>query len=1239
MPRFLAAIICCFLFLSVSLAAEQEFFCGKSIQQGTWKGQKIEYVEGEIIVGLKDFAKLNMLTEVFSELGVVPAGEKDKLGILLLEAKASKDIFQVIEQLQANDAVRFAEPNMIMRLFDLPNDFYFQRQWGLNNTGQSPPGGTNDADIDAPEAWNFTYGISQIMIGVLDTGIPIINGQLSHPDLDDPARYILGPGIVPDSLPRDDNGHGTHVTGIIAAETNNGYGIAGVAGGCRIMAIKVFSVSGIASDYTVYQGMLYAVDNGCRVINFSGGGGYSTAMEEGVAYADSNNVVCCFAAGNDGHGPVSYPAALSVNYDNVLAVSSTDHNDQSSQFSSIGPEVTVAAPGGYGHPFDEDDIYSTMPDYPTYLSINENLPENYAYLCGTSMACPHVAGLAGLILSMNPSLTAAEVRDLITSSADDLGPAGFDDEFGYGRINCYNALLEMGELNIGHSSLPDSKDSAQAYRVDCAIFTLSPLVQDSLLLHYNAGSGWSQIPLTLSKEVDYYYAYIPPQHPGTTVSYYLTAKNTNGAHDSAGLYQFSIIDYQLFLEPIELSRTKSAPDTVWYTITITNDGVYEEDFNLAVSGNKWNTSIWKSINYHPIDSTGYLVPDEEFTFRVKVEIPESYNGESDTAIVIASSKMKPEEKDSTICITTSYGMPLNFPFYENFTSSTPDIATWVYNRGAEVDGDGISEPSEPYALHLNGYPLMGDTITSQIINTVSGWMRLDYFYQRTGGGESPDIGDDLFVEYLNDDEEWILLNQHYGSGEDMTEFQRVSVGLPDDCHHDEFRIRFRNTASNGERDDWFVDNISVQSAPFVYFLVPEPLEATLAPNETASKFINISKPTNGLLIYEVNIEEDYSLEKLFKDLQANGKVEPPSRTYPSDYYEASVQKGDIDYRNGSDVINDAGGPDQFGYIWLDSDDPNGPDFAWIDISETGTSVEGLSDDSYAGPIPIGFDFEFYGETYSEVYISSNGIVGFGPPDNYSALVNGPIPDADVPNNFIALLWDDLNIQDSYNPGAEIKYQLVDGKMVISYLNMPEYMADPGDVFTGQVILNPDGSILLQYLSIGSGFEEEECSIGIEDGGGLDGLEVVFNHNYLKNNLAVLITQQGVNWLTAIPQQGSFLGPSGQIELVFNSNGYWSDSLKAVVTVNTNYPNPAFNPFVDTAWLYVVPPYYYGDANSDKKVNISDAVMILNYIFIGGSPPDPWEAGDANCDSAVNVSDAVTIINYIFNSTPIPCEAD
>ncbi len=370
-----------------------------------------------------------------------------------------------LEELRREPNVAFAELDYAVRATDfrflpeigslIPNDPAWPSQWGPTK-------------INAPDAWDVTTGTPETVIAILDTGV-----QLNHEDVrdnlwtnadevpgnevDDDANGKVddiygwhfyhkwdGEEFVPgeDSNVADDHGHGTHVAGIAGARINNGVGIAGMAGNSQLMVVKVMDSNGDGWYSDLAQGIIYAVDNGARVINLSlGGTPPSQTLQEAVNYAHERGVLLVAASGNTG-GAVLYPAAC----EHVLAVAATGQDDTAWYRSNHGPQVDVAAPGV--------SIYST--------GWTGECASGYCRKSGTSMATPHVSGLAALAWSARPDLTAMQVTEIITATTLDVNKdayPGRDEYLGWGRIDAGRALSrtmrgEVLYLEASRSQLP-----------------------------------------------------------------------------------------------------------------------------------------------------------------------------------------------------------------------------------------------------------------------------------------------------------------------------------------------------------------------------------------------------------------------------------------------------------------------------------------------------------------------------------------------------------------------------------------------------------------------------------------------------------------------------------------------------------------------------------------------------------------------------------------------------------------
>jgi thermitase len=371
-------------------------------------------VPGQIVVGLRSGASLNHSALA---AGVEQVDEVAALNVLVLKVPEQAQE-AVLKALSHNPNVEFVEPNYIARADIVPNDPYVGTTYNSSHSGAVSQWGW--AKISAYQAWDVTRGSAGVKVAVVDTGI-----DNSHPDL--PVVVLQKDFINNDNNAEDDNGHGTHVAGTIGALTNNSVGVAGTNWAVGLMAAKVLNSSGSGSYTAVANGIIWAADNGAKVINLSLGGPASTLLQNAVAYAWNKGAVLACSAGNSGSSAKSYPAA----YTQCIAVAATDKNDAKASFSNFGNKwVDVAAPGVA--------ILSTLPNTSVYLNTQYGYYTSYDALNGTSMASPHVAGLAGLVWAKGDCATNTCVRSKIETTADKV--AGGTKYWAYGRINAYNAV-------------------------------------------------------------------------------------------------------------------------------------------------------------------------------------------------------------------------------------------------------------------------------------------------------------------------------------------------------------------------------------------------------------------------------------------------------------------------------------------------------------------------------------------------------------------------------------------------------------------------------------------------------------------------------------------------------------------------------------------------------------------------------------------------------------------------------
>lgn len=421
--------------------------------------EAIEAVKGRIITQNKNMINSGLWAgnkETYSSFYAAPY-----LLRILVESTVGTD--KAIQHLQSSPDVEYAEKNYQGKL---ATDYY-PYQWALNNTGSQ--GGTSDADIDAPEAWNIFTGSSDIVMAIIDTGMAFYHDDLepnvwfnpgesgngketdnSDNDGNGKVDDWIGWNFVNDSNnPSDDNGHGTHVAGTAGAEGDMDDGIRGVCWNSKLMVLKAFDAYGFGYVSDAIDAIDYARLNGASVINASWGFPYALSLYQAIERAMSSGVVVVAAAGNDNRNidqyHYHYPAGY--NLDNIITVAATDYNDLLSSFSNYGHYyVHLGAPGG------------TDSSQSTYNILSSMIGGGFAYMCGTSMAAPHVTGAVALVQGQRPTIDWLQARTIILKSVDSLTSLNGKTRTG-GRLNLYNTLSAQTPV------LPDGAPTNLQYTV------------------------------------------------------------------------------------------------------------------------------------------------------------------------------------------------------------------------------------------------------------------------------------------------------------------------------------------------------------------------------------------------------------------------------------------------------------------------------------------------------------------------------------------------------------------------------------------------------------------------------------------------------------------------------------------------------------------------------------------------------------------------------------------------------
>ena len=421
------------------------------------QGAGLRRIEGQLVVKFRRGTPTDAIDQLNTFLGARVLKIQPLSGLHRLGFPSTANLAQILTAYRNSAVVEEAGYNYIIRAFAVPNDLYYQPyQWNFYNTA----GG-----MWAEQAWDASVnkGLGAT-VAVIDTGVAFENFDpfIQAPDLN---KTFVSPKnfLTDDAHANDDNGHGTHVTGTIAQDTNNNLATAGIAYQASIMPLKILGYDGSGNSDDLNEAIRYAVDNGAKVINLSLGfpdTGSSDAsgqvcteitdLNAALQYANDHGVVVVAAAGNDGGNVVNCPAA----YPTVIAVGATRYDGQRASYSTGGAALDIAAPGGDPNVDQNGDGYGDGILQVTYCYDAETMKLYYELLgwnlytefcsnfyAGTSMATPHVTGTVALILSERPDATPDQVRTYLQSTARDYGTAGWDESYGWGLLNASAAVM------------------------------------------------------------------------------------------------------------------------------------------------------------------------------------------------------------------------------------------------------------------------------------------------------------------------------------------------------------------------------------------------------------------------------------------------------------------------------------------------------------------------------------------------------------------------------------------------------------------------------------------------------------------------------------------------------------------------------------------------------------------------------------------------------------------------------
>lgn len=565
------------------------------------------YVQGEIIIRFKDGVNLDETRSVLSSNSETEVRRLSQLNAVTVALPQGRSVKEALEYYESRPDVLYAEPVMINRIFWTPNDPLFSYQWHYDAY-----------HLDMPAAWDKERGSSSVIVAIIDTGIAYEDYSIPSYELyevsSNDGYYHLAPDLTStqfaagydfihdDSHPNDQYSHGTHVAGTVAQATNNGVGVAGMAPNCKLMPVQVLDYTGSGPADVIADGIMWAADNGADVINLSLGGepgAQSQVEHDAIIYATNKDVVVVAAAGNQAVGELSYPGG----FEECIGVAALDYNYDLSPYSQWGPGLDISAPGGNTAADENNDGYADGILQCTYAIGGDGSygaqVDSFAYMFyqGTSMATPHVAGLAALLISHG--ITGVQnVKNAIYSTAMDLGASGYDTYYGYGAIDPVAALDYGGGTGNPPAtpSAPSGPSSAEANQ--SVTFYASTTDPDGDQVAYkfdwddgNVSSWTSYVSSGTTGSASHSYS------TGGTYSVRVKAKDTNGNESSwssaasititggGGDIAVPVLQNPLLSQYIDIwvvptsATLTSAPD-----VTVTLSGYEESVIMYTVSG-------------------------------------------------------------------------------------------------------------------------------------------------------------------------------------------------------------------------------------------------------------------------------------------------------------------------------------------------------------------------------------------------------------------------------------------------------------------------------------------------------------------------------------------------------------------------------------------------------------------------------------------------------------------------------
>jgi len=963
----------------------------------------------------------------------------------------------------------------------------------------TPPMITSHPDgldaIHASQVWAMGYTGAGRIVSNIDTGVDGTHPALSarwRGNNGHPASECWKDPVQNSPTPADDGQHGTHTMGTICGRSTTTYDTVGVAIDAQWIAAGAIDDGSTTSQIIeCFQWIADPDGNPGTTSDVPDAVGNSWGWSPfwpGYIHCDPTfwsaidgcenaGVAVIFSAGNEGdYGANSLrtPADRATTYYNSFSVGAIDGHTAGypiAYFSSLGPcdcatgnmaiKPECVAPGW--------NVYSSIPG------------GGYAGdWSGTSMASPHITGSVAILRQVNPNLDVDAIKDILIRSSEDLGPAGEDNTYGHGILNLFTAVqLAMYGFGYVDGYVRDAGTSAPLPAAVSVIGASNHTTANSSGYYIMGLAAETTYTLTAS-----YFGYTSLNHNVTLIADDTVSQNFLLSPAPTAVLQGTVRnsgDTAIAGATVTILNTPLAP------VTTNSSGLYS--FPAVPVGYNAHVSVI-AIGYGGgLDS----VTIQSGTNVLNFELEHSESFEFNNGGYTGSGEWE-------------WGVPTAGPTgAHSGTKCWGTILDGEYSNNADdilISSSFIVPSNSAIFQFYHWYATEDNYDGGNLSISTNGGSTWTLLYPEGGYPDSDLPGLDNEPGYDNTSGGWQLARFSMAGHAGQTVV---------------FRWRFGSDGSITNYG-WYIDDVSM--------LVPEPPNIAVTPTAigdtlpiggSSTHYLTVSNSGLGPL----NFTASAGISSI---LTLDSGVEIPALVTPiiDKTFTVYDRPSDVVKNSNSEPVNppqilDQGGPDTFGYRWIDSDEAGGPTYSWVDITGIGTQITGLDDDTNLGPYSIGFNFPFYGATFNTFRFCTNGFISFTSTDN--EWTNTSLPLSTSPLDLIAGMWDDL-----YFPGGGAAYYYTDNSdsLVISYVNVPHW--NSGGPYTFQIILQANGIITYQYQTINS--PDNSATVGIQNSTGADGLQVVFDATYLHNNLAVRFYS---SWLNVSPTAG-IVNPGAQTQL-------------------------------------------------------------------------------------------------------------